>query len=660
MSDRNSSLSIEDRQPSRTLFRFSWTAIWAACVGMFLLFSAIAVIGHYFSSPMAWPNSPEAALRAAIAEFKKAIALDPSLQEGYAGLSEAYELQGNTQAALATWEQAIAANPDQAWPYIGLAKFYTAQGMDDEAFDAWQQALCKDPIFVLNTEHKDDVLAHMLGLSTPLPSGSTYEVRQTLSNGWLLLGYRVDEAALARGEAADLLLFWRAPLGLKPDEGTGTWHGFEDQFWVQILPATRSLLEHGDFEVSALHGDIPGFPIPLHDAPPSTRRLEPVIREGMATHALALETSPGVLQNGLSTSDLPVSPNTVYLQTGWMQSFHGQGYLGWEWHGAFPGETPPSGYSTQEFQSEAWQHVVGLAEPPPHTKTVRIQLRNEGATGLVRFDDVTWIPIPNPVDIHRFRTQIIQAFLEDPAVIDDPEWLLSLGGAGPAVPLTFDTGQGWIFRGYTTDESALAAGEPSWFIGFWQGPKEAKPGPEKDGWRLLNQDQGLWAQILENVTSEVVNGNFEQGNAKGLPVGFTQSLYKNDGSARRLQQIEREGRITQAAFLANNEKIRNASFISDPVPVREDYLYLEGAWVYAPQGRAYIGYQWKGALPKGEKNYGYIATARVCPTWCHVVGIVKSPPGSQTLQIRLLNYKSMHPVAFDDVWLLALQPPRKP
>ncbi len=77
----------------------------------------------------------------AIAEYSKAIELDPSLAEAYSNRGDAYRALGEIQRAIADYAEAIRLNPQDAGAYAGRALAYTALGKDREAEDDFEKAV---------------------------------------------------------------------------------------------------------------------------------------------------------------------------------------------------------------------------------------------------------------------------------------------------------------------------------------------------------------------------------------------------------------------------------------------------------------------------------------------------------------------------------------
>ena len=69
----------------------------------------------------------------AIAEYSKAIELDPNLAEAYGNRGNAWRALGEVQRAIADYAEAILLNPQDAGAYAGRALAYTSLGKDRSA-----------------------------------------------------------------------------------------------------------------------------------------------------------------------------------------------------------------------------------------------------------------------------------------------------------------------------------------------------------------------------------------------------------------------------------------------------------------------------------------------------------------------------------------------
>ncbi|NOZ71017.1 MAG: hypothetical protein GXP38_03745 [Chloroflexi bacterium] len=636
---------------------------WRAALAVGLLILALIAGGvaiKHSRSTIILPATREEALQAAIREFQKAIELDPSAKAAYDGLSEAYELRG-VFAAADVWEQAAQTNPGEAWPFIEQAGLYQRHELDSLAQSAYRKTIVADPIAGMNAVSAylrgEEKASNAEALGPFAVPGQTYEINQELKNGWIFLGYHGDEAKLVRGDPTTLLLFWQGVPGQRPGEQKGGWYELDANRWMYVLQDARSLLVNGDFEAEATTGEIPGFSHDIYNAEPGVRRTEMAERGGKRTRVGVLANDESNQNSSFVSEYYPVPADTLYLQTGWVQSEGGNAYLGRQWRGKFAKGVRNYSYVANRVRPEKWQHYAGIAEPLPGSESVSAWLLNFNGDRPVRFDDVTFIPIPSPLTTSARRQLLFESYLADKTVIRDDDWRDGMATAGPAVSLNHELDNGWTFLGYTIDESALAAGRSTPSFLYWLGVPGVVPGFPKDGWVEVG-DNALWIQIIEYATNLLSNGDFEGGIKEGKLAGYPRDIYHADPTVRQIRLSKRAGQETHIGVLDNNERNLNSSFVSRSFDVKQNTIYLEGGWIRAPQGGAFLGYHWSGALPANAPQYAYVARKVKTDGWEHYAGLAIPPPGSKQVRVWLLNFKSAGNVAFDDIFFTSISLPQ--
>ena len=78
---------------------------------------------------------------AAEAEFREALALDPSFAWAHHGLGAALAMKGDTDGAIASFEKAIELSPDLAEAHSHLANLYLSMEREDDALAAYRRAI---------------------------------------------------------------------------------------------------------------------------------------------------------------------------------------------------------------------------------------------------------------------------------------------------------------------------------------------------------------------------------------------------------------------------------------------------------------------------------------------------------------------------------------
>ncbi|MCB0208249.1 MAG: tetratricopeptide repeat protein [Anaerolineae bacterium] len=106
-----------------------------------------AYVNGFFGQNVYTPPSdnPEALMQAAIAEFQRAIELEPNNVTAYRYLAQAYMLAGNPEKATDAYQQAATINPEAAWPRVELGKLYEERGEIGQAIIEFEQAVALEP-----------------------------------------------------------------------------------------------------------------------------------------------------------------------------------------------------------------------------------------------------------------------------------------------------------------------------------------------------------------------------------------------------------------------------------------------------------------------------------------------------------------------------------
>lgn len=81
----------------------------------------------------------------ALAEYNKALEIDPQNADVYFNRASVYQKQGNTQAALADYKKIIEINPNFSQPHVALGQIYEDEGRPDKALAEYSKALELNP-----------------------------------------------------------------------------------------------------------------------------------------------------------------------------------------------------------------------------------------------------------------------------------------------------------------------------------------------------------------------------------------------------------------------------------------------------------------------------------------------------------------------------------
>lgn len=84
-------------------------------------------------------------IEGAVAEFQKAVDLDPKYAAAHLNLAYAYDRQGQADMAIARYQKVIDLQPENLFAHNNLGVLYDKQGRYQEAIAAFEQALQIDP-----------------------------------------------------------------------------------------------------------------------------------------------------------------------------------------------------------------------------------------------------------------------------------------------------------------------------------------------------------------------------------------------------------------------------------------------------------------------------------------------------------------------------------
>jgi predicted TPR repeat methyltransferase len=107
---------------------------------------AIALKGDFANAHFSLGNAlgSKGLLEESITALRRALALDPGLRAAYVSLGLALRMVGRIDEAVAVYQQAIAVHPDAVECYCGLGDALIKKGLLQEAADVYRQAIAHD------------------------------------------------------------------------------------------------------------------------------------------------------------------------------------------------------------------------------------------------------------------------------------------------------------------------------------------------------------------------------------------------------------------------------------------------------------------------------------------------------------------------------------
>lgn len=651
-----------------------------------------------------WQSLPQLPPAAAVPDTTleqqlAAIERNPHLADGYRDVSQTYQAAGQIDDAIALWEKAVKANPGQTWPLLELGQTYEGAGQFVQARDAYYQAASLNPqdnganaALARTAERaaneqaiKGFLAARQPGAGGEQPAGAPVLMERALPNGWTFLGYAGDTAALVAGQKSALWTFWRAPSedavpSVKPAE----WQPLGADIWARQAVVTNRL-SNGSFEGALTKQGPDGFPSDRFAAAPEIRQVRRLVRDGEFTAVAALANDRSNRNSSFVSSPLPVKADTVLIVAADASSEDGNPGVGWSW----PATSAESGWplpanAVAAGASGDWQRYAGLALPPPNTGSIQVELQNTDSKGTAFFDNVMAVAVDTPAPLWPLvttasaltdmtgaagsgsaaqavtggeRTQrfaaMINRYLAYPAIVDDAAWQKALGANGPLTVISQTLSSGWTIQGFSmADERQLVRGGTVPLVLYWQGPEGAIAGTADDGWFAL--PKGSWLQFLPAARSSLADGTFESGLG-----AWPGAYFVAPAASRQLSVTVRSGLRTTVGVLANSPAFPSTGLISAQQPVGPDLLFLETGWMRSDNGNGYIGYQWAGDIDPANQPFNrYVVAAGNENAWRRFAGIAEPLPGTQQVEVHLLNYQSPGTVYFDDIAFVPIPAPQ--
>jgi len=318
----------------------------------------------------------------------------------------ALEGLGLVERAEAQYQAAIGVAPERAEGHLRLAELMHRSGrpLDARLLAALDEM---QPRYVLGRQSEDA----SPGIAVPAD----------LPGGWVLVGFDLDEEALAAGPPVDLVLWWEGPPAASPDGEGWVKAGAR---WVQRRHVTN-LAPNAGFEWGIGPNGLPegfiweaysaaGVPIstwaPHYGAPASPAHVAAVeriattvvARSGRAVTAAELRNGPSGERSfrlGLVGIPVQVDSAAIYLQAGWIRDSGRRAHIG-RLCATGPTTDEPSYIVFQHDDNPrgVWVHWSGAATPLPEKSANRcaLFLLNYESEQPAQFADLLLARIPQP------------------------------------------------------------------------------------------------------------------------------------------------------------------------------------------------------------------------------------------------------------------------
>jgi hypothetical protein len=302
------------------------------------------------------------------------------------------------------WVAQNASSPGLSDSWVGaahyqLGRFFEDEGQLDEAVQQYEIGLGLngrlvdglsrlERLYRLNGEAaRAEEVGERLAALEP-----EYVVGQEVGKGWVLLGYDLDEDALAAGGAVEVALYWLGQGQIA--EGTQGWYD-AGQRYIQ-LAEVLNLVPNGGFE----HDEIRGQKIPetwqIATGTPGEGEHFLVLehRDGLTSTSLALRSTTQGSSTSLCTRDIEVGADRVYLGAGSFDDdggAHGQLVCTW-----LIDRKREHTYISRGTGDTTWVTASAILVPPQDASSCRICVLNAGSQGETRFDNIVLFELDMP------------------------------------------------------------------------------------------------------------------------------------------------------------------------------------------------------------------------------------------------------------------------
>lgn len=339
---------------------------------------------------------------AALVPLRRAVDLNPRVQQFWFDLATNYALLGDVQQQERALEQAVAANPRMPSVSWDAANFYLANGKTDQAWRHFRTVVTNDrdkreaafSVCLRAGAGPDTIIDNVLPPGDPdayLSLLSYFATRQQLDNAnvvWarirqLGMSWDVERSfsyihlLLAYNEVDRAESVWRDLASVQP--------GFAN------YERGSNLLINGGFEQDILDA---GFDWRFDPVPHVSVALDTSVVHG-GLYSLSFEFDGNGTGNTGMYQILPVTPKARYLLTGFMKTESITGAVGPRFVIAEPGTSRVIATSEDSTGSVAWRQLGFEFTAPANAHQLSVTISNYPASGLMK--GKLWV---DDVEIH--------------------------------------------------------------------------------------------------------------------------------------------------------------------------------------------------------------------------------------------------------------------
>lgn len=230
----------------------------------------------------------------------------------------------------------------------------------------------------------------------------TVEHQHGRLNGWILIGYQLDEMRLELMQPLRIVFYWQAQSAICTGDVVRYWQRPNEEIYcigdrVYQIRVLENLLPTGEEIRNPRYPSLSGYWPGCSDDQICSQQIMRTQRMGMHTNALVLTNSMSA-RNALISRNILVEPHTTYVLAGWSKTQHGNpnAWLGVVCFGELWQDGQRYSYIIRNEGIPEWKHSAGVVQMTESERACRVLLLNYGDKEEVYFDDILFGQIRLP------------------------------------------------------------------------------------------------------------------------------------------------------------------------------------------------------------------------------------------------------------------------
>ncbi len=156
----------------------------------------------------------------------------------------------------------------------------------------------------------------------------------------------------------------------------------------------KNLIYNGTFEEDELQRDLPSRWEKVHAY--SSENLYQVTRDITSTgNVLSISNAQNQIIIGAASRKFDISPDSFFINGGWLRTENGTGYLGRRWFDS-SGRAMDYSYGAKNVISPTWKLFLSIAKSPTTAASCQMWLIKHRDVGTAHFDNLFFFPVHDP------------------------------------------------------------------------------------------------------------------------------------------------------------------------------------------------------------------------------------------------------------------------